>query len=369
MKILIVDDSNDKIAKVISLIRTISDSIHFDISVDFVSALASLTNTKYDLLILDLHLPIREGEEPNFVNANNLLTEISRKKTIISPNYIVCLTQYEESISIDSNIWPVVSYSAESNTWTKSILKLINHINKSQNTTINKKEPSIPTIFLEGNTDEIILKEAFRLFNPKALKLISFRSERSAGGASWVARQIIAWSYTLEKDYNGNYIKAVGLFDGDPAGLEAIKEISRVVKTNGVESTTFRTIKLSLNYAAHLRSMKSRGLEVPICLEEMFDQSVWKQAKERGWLELRQNPKQFIDKAKDWNSYEKSFKEFIDSINLEEEDKLYLSCIKNGCKISLADFICKTNEEKKKELFRSFEKLVEDISNYFGFNN
>lgn len=365
MKILIVDDSNDKIAKVISLIRTVSEFIHFDIAVDFISAITSLTGTKYDLLILDLHLPIRDGEEPNFVNANNLLIEISRKKKLLSPNYIVCLTQYEERISIDYNIWPVVNYSAESNSWKTSILKLINHINKCQNVSANTVY-SKPTIFLEGNTDEIILKEAFRLFNNKALDSINFRSERSAGGASWVTRQIIAWSHSLSKDSAGNYIKAVGVFDGDTAGKEAIKEINRVVKTNAVESTTFKTIKLALKYATHLIPMKTRGCEVPICLEEMFDHDVWKEAQQKNWLELRQNPQQFIPKAKEWNSYEHSLKEHIDSIGLQDDDKLYLNTVKNDRKIAFVDLVCSKTEEDKKVLFKSFEKIVEDISNYFG---
>ena len=59
MNILIVDDDNDKIAKIVSVIKSVSEKFNIDTVIDSISAQINLKQNKYDLLLLDLMLPIR----------------------------------------------------------------------------------------------------------------------------------------------------------------------------------------------------------------------------------------------------------------------------------------------------------------------
>ena len=62
MNILIVDDNNDKIARIVTTIRPLFDSFQIDSATDIVSAKQKLSLTHYDLMLLDLCLPLRQGD-------------------------------------------------------------------------------------------------------------------------------------------------------------------------------------------------------------------------------------------------------------------------------------------------------------------
>jgi len=362
INILIVDDSNDKVAHIIKVIRDYSENILVDIVIDFVSAQKLLMTHRYDLLILDINLPIRQGDMPSLEIGKNLLNEINRKPNILSPYYIISITQYIDECKAFSNVWQTVQYLPELIEWKEPLISLIKHINKT-GITETRSTNIEPTIFLEGKTDECILKEAIRLFKPEMTELVILKSEKS-GGASWVARQIIAWSFSLKKDSKG-YVKAIGLVDGDLAGRNANEEINRVIKPDSAESKTFKVFKLSPSYARHIIPIKQKGLDLPVALEEMFDSSYWKYAKEEGWIEPRTNADSLLVNPERWNKFEISLKDYLMSIGLTEEENLYLNCFKNECKEKLIKHLFDLEENHRRLAFKSFEKLVEEIYEHF----
>ncbi|MDF7821383.1 hypothetical protein P1X15_27415 [Runella sp. MFBS21] len=358
--ILIVDDSNDKVANILKVIRKLSNDIYVNIAIDFISAQTQLISKQYDLLILDINLPIRNGEEPSLETGKNLLSEINRKPTIKSPFFIISLSQYSEECKDLSNIWQIVNYKAESNEWNKPIIEIIKHIikcNFKQGATIEIK----PTIFVEGKTDERILKESIGIFKPDLLDLITIRSETNAG-ASWVARQIIVWAHSLRR--TDNYIKAVGLLDGDLAGKKATDEVKRVIKDESAESKTFKLIKLNPSYARHIIPIKNKGLDLPITLEEMFSISVWEYAKNQLWLEPRSNADSILTNPEQWNKFELSLKDYLQTLGLTEEESLFLNCVKNDCKEAFVQYILSLSKSEKNIALNSFKKLIDDISDY-----
>lgn len=362
INILLVDDSNDKVANVIKVVREISDRINIDVVIDFISAQKALIISQYDLLILDVNLPVRAGEEPSLETGKNLLAEINRKPNIKSPYYIISLTQYLDDCQDLSDIWRTVKYTPEQIDWKSSIINLIKHIIKC-NFRQNESHILKPTIFLEGKTDEKLITEAIRLFQPNLLDKVFIKSEKSAG-ASWVARQIIAWSHSLKKE-DTEYIKAIGLLDGDYAGKLALDEISRVVKNESAESKTFKTFKLSPSYARHIIPIKQKGLDLPVTLEEMFDPKIWSYAKTQSWLEQRTNAETLLTNPSRWNKFELSLKDFLSTIGLSEEESLYLYSFRDNCKEDLARYILNMSETNKIEVMANFKTLIEEISEYF----
>lgn len=363
INILLVDDSNDKVASVIKTIREVSDKIIIDVAIDFISAMEYLTSNQVDLIILDINLPIRKGEEPAFSTGKKLLEEISRKSNILKPYYILGLTQYSEAVLSFSEIWPTINYTPETVEWKKPVSDLIRHIlscNLPKHNILDIK----PTIFLEGNTDRQILSECFRLFRPDLTEKILLKSTKSAG-AAWVCRQIIAWSYSLQKK-EGNYVKAIGLLDGDIAGQIALSEINRVINLDSAERKTFKIIQLSASYATHIIPIIQKGLNLPITLEEMFKADIWELASNEKWLEARTNAETLLKDPSKWNKYDLSLKDYLNTIGLLNDEKLYLSTVKDDCKLKLIQHIKSLNDKEKIKALNCFEKLIGDISDYFA---
>lgn len=361
INILLVDDSNDKVANIIKVIREISENITVDVVIDFVSAQQHLISSQYDLLILDINLPIRVGEEPSLETGKNLLHELNRKSTIQSPYFIISLTQYSDECSSISDVWQTVKYSPENIDWKSPIINLIKHIVKCG---VSESRVSVikPTVYLEGKTDEKLLAEAIRIFKPELADKITLRSEKSAG-ASWVARQLIVWSHSLKRD-GAEYIKAIGLLDGDMAGKQAQEEINRVVKIDSAERKTFKIFKLSPTYARHIIPIKQKGLDLPVTLEEMFTAEIWVHAKQNNWLGFRTNSEQLLTNPSKWNKYEISLKDYLLTLGLTSEENLYLLCFKEENKEELTKHIFALNPSERKKALYCFEKLVNEIAVY-----
>src|SRR6476620_6526813 len=97
MRILIVDDSVSKIADIVSALREISQGFEVEYSKDCIDALNKLSQ-KFDLILLDLLLPLRSGDEPKTTGGKYIVSEIYRNTKLKPPTYILCLTQHESLV-------------------------------------------------------------------------------------------------------------------------------------------------------------------------------------------------------------------------------------------------------------------------------
>jgi nucleoside phosphorylase/CheY-like chemotaxis protein len=98
MKILIVEDiksKRDSIKKVLS--EAVPDcEIH--IAKSFLSASSLLEQVDFELLVLDLVLPLRDDGVPSQDSGIDLLTEIFEGINLKSPNHIICISAHKEAI-------------------------------------------------------------------------------------------------------------------------------------------------------------------------------------------------------------------------------------------------------------------------------
>ena len=366
MKILIVDDSTDKIAGIVSAIHSLPGQFTIDTVADIVSAQRKLIAESYDLLVTDLVLPYRNDEEKDPKGGYNLLTEISRNDKLMSPRYIIGLTQFEEHLDKFSLIWRVVHFTPASNVWRDILQSLILHIRKAIGQKTPIPEVIKPTIFVEGKFDERIIGSAIKCFAPGLDNLLTIKTDKSAG-ASWVARQIIVWAYSL-KETNGEYYKAIGIVDGDKAGHEASAEITRKIDKDSAQSKTFKIVKLSLSHARHLISLLKKGVNIPIGVEEMIPPKYWKHAEQQNWFEKRQDPESFLEDPKQWNKYDHSIKTHLDSLGLTQDELLYLNKIKLTYKEEFWKYILELPDDERKIALECFKPLLSDICNYFGIS-
>jgi len=139
VKILIADDNHLKIKdlrEVLSHIPEISFE-NYDIATDLISAKRYLSVSHYDLLILDLNIPERAGDDPLPENGINFLEEIKRSQRLLKPFHIIGLTAYEkyksqfESVFID-DLWGLIHYDPTNRGWEKQIKLKINYLLQSK---------------------------------------------------------------------------------------------------------------------------------------------------------------------------------------------------------------------------------------------
>ncbi|HQQ97969.1 MAG TPA: response regulator [Cyclobacteriaceae bacterium] len=231
MKILIVDDDNSKIAHIVSEIHGAYEDLQIETEIDITGAIKRVSQTKFDLLIADLLLPVRAGQSPDEQGGLRLVQEINRNKNLKSPNFIIGVTQYEEARTKFPLMWNVLVYSPSKNEWRDSLKELIHHIVKSSKSKADLDQPHLPTIYVEGKTDAVIFEETLRIFFPELVNRLRIQSE---GGANLVIKKLIVWAFTLSRGSNGHYVKAIGLLDGDNASDEAKIEFFKHVNSEHV---------------------------------------------------------------------------------------------------------------------------------------
>ena len=124
IKILVVDDNIEKISDIGKIIDEFKDIKSESISTvtNLNDARRSLCNEKYDLLILDMNIPPKIGDEPKNNAGLDLVRDINNLQRINKPSNIVGLTAHEELKELyekdfNSSGWVLIQYSIISEKW------------------------------------------------------------------------------------------------------------------------------------------------------------------------------------------------------------------------------------------------------------
>jgi CheY-like chemotaxis protein len=358
MRILIVDDSIVKISELTKVIVGSWSDAQIN-STNSIQNTIELINesARYDLLIVDVELPLRIEDIPKKNGGQILLSEIERKiESNKTPRYIVGFTQYGDLSDALSDIWRTVIYDPSTSGWSISISKLLNHISKI--TFGENLSEVLPTLFVEGVTDKIILQKALEYFYPDKQSLFNISTAENAG-ANWVASQIAIWAISLKKDCNKNYIQSLGLLDSDEAGNKAKLNIAERIVTEN-EQSTFKILQLSPSYNKELIEFYKHGCKIEIEIESLFNSKILNKAKEFGWLEHRRNT--FIENPKNWKQYEHTSLGYVESLGINEELHCHVMKVKVQHKKEFTNYV----NTLPKEQFINFKKLLEDIFDKLG---
>lgn len=137
MKILVVDDHAGRYRV---LLEMLSKAGLGDDGIDIVSctndARDRLEEKQYDLMVLDILIPLRNGEEPNERAATDLLTEVTVSETLNRPRHIVGITS--DSATADrvnpifgEYLWTVIRYSPSNDSWAGQIRACVEYLAKN----------------------------------------------------------------------------------------------------------------------------------------------------------------------------------------------------------------------------------------------
>jgi hypothetical protein len=358
MKILIVDDSNSKVLDLVSSIAQFESNVEIDSCRDCITAFGKLT-TKYDLLLLDLLLPLRSGDDLSDGGGKYIIKEVYRNFKLKPPTYILCITQHDEHFIDFHPVWRTIKYSPGETEWKDTLTDLLKYVvrqHASDNRIIIEKMPSI---YFEGKVDEQIYQETLRLYFPEYIDKIRLKAEKGAG-ADWVTRQLVVWASSLPRDENSEYIKCVGIYDDDSKGIEAIEQLHKTIPKNSAEQNCIKALKYSTRCAKHLIPIYKKGISLPITLEEMFEYKYWIHAHEMGWVEARSNPDMLLKDPGGWDKMKMSLGDHIASLGFSKNEKLYFSKISAENKQAFCDYILRLAEEERKHALEPISIMLQD---------
>ena len=134
-KILIVDDDSTKlnsIRKVVLAVDGVSE-INVEVAADIATARNLVRLQQYDLLILDLQLPNREGETPIKNGGLAFVKDIMGSPSLNTPNHIVGITAYDDSLAeankdLSEEFWAVIRYVDNSNEWKSRLARKLSYL-------------------------------------------------------------------------------------------------------------------------------------------------------------------------------------------------------------------------------------------------
>jgi len=340
MNVLIVDDSIDKLSEVSKILVAADLNIKINTVEDIQGAMFFLKENSVDLLILDQFLPLIKGKDQKILKDGGyqLINEINRKADkIITPKYIIGLSQYYNECEDFSDIWKLVEYSPSHTKWCNPLIKILKHISniKDVASNVNYNIMTLPTIYVEGLTDLSLLNYVATHYFSEVKDKFSIESQRNAG-ANWVAQQLVIWGHKLKRNNENKLIKAIGLFDLDEAGVKAKNDaLKKLNSSNQMEAVKVFAIQAKHN--KNLIEFFKRGLQIEIEIESLMPVDILNYADKKGWLEYR--TPLFIDPPKDWNQMNETVSAYLDKIKFPNELKVYLKKVKITNKEQFTEYV------------------------------
>jgi nucleoside phosphorylase/CheY-like chemotaxis protein len=138
VKIIIVDDDQDKIREISGALIKDAGVSYEDLTFarDLREAKTALRNNSYDLMVLDMALPLTSDREPNHLAGLDLLEELEERDVYNVPSFIVGLSAYQEEIisaqkRFEKALWSLITYDAASNEWRHALCQKVSHIRRS----------------------------------------------------------------------------------------------------------------------------------------------------------------------------------------------------------------------------------------------
>lgn len=186
---------------------------------------------------------------------------------------------------------------------------------------------AVPTIFCEGPSDELVLKECLELFHQDLKGKVAIKSTKAGGGHRWVMESCIAWSYSRPK------ARCVGLFDTDSAAIKSSIEANEKIHKPDSGRMAF-VEKVQANTA--LIQCAQKGFKVPFAYEEVLPPDLWEHAERREWLE----PRPGVIGLYGFNQLSITFDEYVkERLQQEHLMRIALSKVKLSKKVKMARYI------------------------------
>lgn len=219
-----------------------------------------------------------------------------------------------------------------------------------------------PTIFLEGATDKQILTLAWKHFSEHPLDGVHFHDgEEAYGGCNALASRSLAWLLEMRHRGAESRVKAIALFDSDEAGSRAKRELRQDIERLKINhGQYFKAIALPTPH--RIVNLKARGFKIPVDLEALYSDEIWRVAHGRNWLCA----------VEDWA--ERLEPKLVNKLALGTENPLQKLENKDALrvnfkftdkgKLSAAKHIAKLSDHQQRKVLAGFDPVISMISNF-----
>ena len=133
LKILIVDDTQEKIVEIRKVLEGFVDNPD-DVPICgcIRDALRASVTTRYDLVILDLFIPFKAGEDPDPQNAETYLKLIKGEDDYICPVFVIGITRMQDIAAyrafFEAETLQVLWYAANDDTWKEQLKNRLDYL-------------------------------------------------------------------------------------------------------------------------------------------------------------------------------------------------------------------------------------------------
>ena len=135
IRVLIVDDSPVKVARIREFLGSmlLLDGMELKEASNNYDAANLLRQGHFDLMILDIQLPNKPGEETKRDGGMALLQNLLTRPGLNRPAHIIGLTEYSDLVEIHKDyftakMWYLIKYSVSSDKWTLPLGQRLLHI-------------------------------------------------------------------------------------------------------------------------------------------------------------------------------------------------------------------------------------------------
>lgn len=139
LKICVVDDSSHKLKRILEIISMVAgiNIENIETAPDLVTARRHLQNKIYDLLVLDLNLPERFGDDPSINAGRHFIKEIKLSSRLNKPGHIIGITAFTEAHNVsksyfEDDLWHIILFDEQSIGWEKQLTNKIEYLMECQ---------------------------------------------------------------------------------------------------------------------------------------------------------------------------------------------------------------------------------------------
>jgi nucleoside phosphorylase/CheY-like chemotaxis protein len=139
IRTLIVDDDTTKVTAIRDALATVPEMNIDEVAVaeDLITARDMVRTRHFDLLILDIRLPNRKGDDVSDSAACEFIKELNASQTLLRPYHIIGLTAYDDLLAkVDpffyDQVWRVVKYDPKTADWKSQLTRHIRYLVQSK---------------------------------------------------------------------------------------------------------------------------------------------------------------------------------------------------------------------------------------------